>query len=254
MKSNKIINQLSTSIDKSLVTEILAEYTTIKKKQLIGDWTDCLVHCGKFAELTMAIVKMIYDKNVNVNRIQFEIFYKDFMNRPKATPEDEILLLAVPNAAKAMYTIRNKKKVAHIKTINPDFIDSTISSVICDWILAQFVLIKCESNPTEVAKFIDSLIERTIPLIEEFEDGSLLILKKDVSFKNQLLLTLYRLNRRATNKEITNKINVEYPQKLTTTLSNLEKDLLIHKNDHGVKITTLGIKAAENTIKMRLHF
>ena len=249
MKSNQIINQLLTSINKSLVTDLLDEYATVKKKQVIGEWDDCLVHCGKFAELTLAIVKIIYGEKIDKNTIYFDALYRELTTKPKCSADDDILLLAIPNAAKTIYTIRNKKKAAHIKAINPDFIDGTISSAICNWILSQFVLIKCKSNPKEVAKFIDSLIERTIPLIEEFEDDSLLVLNKNINFKDKLLLVLNYLNKRTTNDEIKHKINVKYPKKLTTALSNLENNLLIHKNSSGVQITKLGIQAAEEIIK-----
>ena len=249
MKTNTIVNQLSSSIDPSLVSELLDEYKTAKMKQLSGDWGDCLVHCGKFAELTMAIIKMNYDKKVDKNKIKFDVLYNDFIKRSKPSPEDEILLLAVPNAAKAMYTIRNKKKAAHFKEINPDFIDSSIASEICDWILSQFILIKCRSSPGETAKFVNSLVERTIPLIEEFEDGSLVILKKGVRFVDKLLLSLYSLNKRVANNEIKKVIKVEYPAQLQRALSNLEDNVLIHRNNNGVQITRLGIREAEEIIK-----
>ena len=249
MQANTIVNQLLSSIDPSLVNELLDEYKAVKMKQLSGDWGDCLVHCGKFAELTMAIVKMNYDKKVDKNKIQFDELYRDFIKRSKPSPEDEILLLAIPNAAKAMYTIRNKKKAAHFKEINPDFIDGAISSEICDWILSQFILIKCRSSPSETAKFVNSLIERTIPLIEEFEDGSLVILKIDVRFIDKLLLSLYRLNKRVANNEIKRVIKVKYPEQLRRALSDLEDNVLIHRNNSGVRITQLGTRKAEEIIK-----
>lgn len=247
MTSN-IINQL-TFIDAKIANDLLEEYRTVKKESLIGDWPNCLVHCGRFAELTLAFIKVIYDQTqININQIHFDALYNELTNKPKPNAEDEILLLAVPHAAKTIYTIRNKKKVAHIKAIDPDFLDGTVSSEICDWILSQFVMLKCNSNPTEASEFIHSLIDRRIPLIEEFEDGSLMVLKEGISFKDELLLALNKHNKRLTKDEIKKMIKVEYPQLLNTTISDLEKKKFVHVNESGVMITRLGIQEAEKII------
>lgn len=215
----------------------------------MGDWPNCLVHCGKFAELTLAFIKVMYDNmQIDINRIHFDTLYQELTTKPKPNAEDEILLLAVPHAAKTIYTIRNKKKVAHIKAIDPDFLDGTVSSEICDWILSQFVLLKCSSNPTEASEFIHSLIDRRIPLIEEFEDGSLLILNDKVTFRDELLLALNKVNKRVTKDEIKKLIKVEYQQKLNTTINDLEEKRFVHVNDNGVMITRLGIQEAEKAI------
>lgn len=247
MTSN-IINQLSL-IDKKIACDLLDEYRTVKKESLIGDWPNCLVHSGRFAELTLAFIKIIYDRTqININQIHFDTLYNELTNKPKPNPEDEILLLAVPHAAKTIYTIRNKKKVAHIKAIDPDFLDGTVSSEICDWILSQFVLLKCNSNPKEVSEFIHSLIDRRIPLIEEFEDGSLLVLNEKATFRGEFLLALNKVNKRVTKEEIKQLIKVEYQQKLNTTINDLEKKRFIHVNNDGIIITRLGIQEAEKII------
>lgn len=48
---------MSTSIDKSLIECLVHEYDLAKKKQIMEEWSDSLVHYGKFAELSMAIIK-----------------------------------------------------------------------------------------------------------------------------------------------------------------------------------------------------
>lgn len=246
--TSNILNQLS-SIDKKITNDLLEEYRIVIKETLIGDWPNCLVHCARFAELTLAFIKVIYDKTqIDINKIHFDTLYQELTTKSKPNAEDEILLLAVPNAAKTIYTIRNKKKVVHIKAINPDFLDGTVSSAICDWILSQFVLLKCNSNPDEVSKFIHSLIDRRIPLIEEFEDGSLMILKQSTTFKDELLLALNKHSKRLTKEEIKKIIKVEYPQILNTTINELEKKKFVHVNESGIMITRLGIQEAEKII------
>lgn len=246
--SSNIINQLL-SLDKTIVQELLEEYKIIKKESFTEDWVNCLVHCGRFAELTIALLTVIYNKqSINMNTIHFDALFQQLTAKQKPNAEDEILLLAVPYAAKTVYTIRNKKKVVHIKAINPDFLDGTVSVSICDWILSQIIMLKCNSNPKEVGDFIRSVIEKKIPLIEEFEDGSMLVLNPNIAFRNELLLVLYKVSKRLTKDELKKVIKIGYPQKLNTTLSVLEKKRLIHVNDDGIKISQNGIREAEKII------
>src|SRR5947209_2391054 len=138
MAKPKIITQLETVFDKNVLTKLLDEYREIKKEFLKEAWSSCISHCALFAELTVTALKILYDKNpINLNQIHFDNLYQDLTSKQKPNPEDEILLLAVPNAAKTVYTIRNKKKIAHVKFIDPDFLDAIVASSICDWILSQ---------------------------------------------------------------------------------------------------------------------
>jgi len=249
MTKPKIITQLETVFGNNMLTKLLDEYREIKKEFLKESWSSCISHCALFAELTVAALKILYDTNpIDLNQIHFDNLYKDLTSRQKPNPEDEILLLAVPNAAKTVYTIRSKKKIAHIKFIDPDFLDATLVSSICDWILSQFVLLKCQSSPQETSKFIHSLVERKIPLMEEFDDGSMLVLKHDIAFHYEILLILYKKNMRISKDHFTTIIEIEYRQKLNTAITFLKDKKLIHVNNEGIMITKLGIEKAERII------
>ena len=237
---------MSTSIDKSLIECLLHEYDLAKKKQIMEEWSDSLVHYGKFVELSMAIIKKIYDGNVDKNKIFFDKLYQDFTNRKKTTPEDDVFLLAIPNAAKAVYTIRNKENVAHAKEIDPYSIDCIVSSTISDWILSQFVRFHCRLDAKTTAEFIHAIMERNIPLIERFEDDSMMVLVKGIGFRDELLVLLYYKDERVAKDNL--PLVIPYRKLLTITLVNLTKNRLIHKNDHGIKITQLGKKEATRII------
>ena len=237
---------MSTSIDKSLIECLLHEYDLAKKKQIMEEWSDSLVHYGKFVELSMAIIKKIYDGNMDKNKIFFDKLYQDFKKREKTTPEDDVFLLAIPNAAKTVYTIRNKENVAHAKEIEPRSIDCIVSSTISDWILSQFVRFHCRLDAKTTAEFIHSIMERNVPLIERFEDDSMMVLVKGISFRDELLVLLYYKDERVAKDNL--PLVIPYRKLLTITLVNLTKNRLIHKNDHGIKITQLGKKEATRII------
>jgi hypothetical protein len=102
------------------------------------------------------------------------------------------------------------------------------------------------SDPNEAKELIDSFVKKKVPLVEEFEGQSIVILKKDVSLYNEILLTMYhfypqRLSNAFLNKQLKST-------NIYGTLQRLEGERLIHRNDDGSKLTQLGIEYVENDL------
>lgn len=247
----QISDGLSKSIDKTLIIELLKEYRLAKRSHYLQDWEKSILHASKFSEITLAILKNVIDKDViDINNIHFSLLCKSILGRKKESGEEEILMLAIPTTARSIYNIRNKKRVAHVKAINPDLIDSQYCISACDWILAELVMLYLKSGPKEVNTIIHSLIDKKVPFVEQFEDGSLIVLEEGLTFKEEFMVALYQLNARMSKKELT-RILKTYSQKIHVTAKNLEDEKLVHINDDGVMLTSKGIKFAENQILVR---
>lgn len=254
LDSTKIISQLEkVGISKNLTSEWLNEYKNLKNEHLKQKWQNCISNCGLFSEYTVAMLKELYEKSpININEIHFDSFYQDCIQKPKPNPEDEILLLVVPNAAKTIYTIRNKKKGAHVKTIDPDYIDSLIVSSLSDYILSQFVLLKCNGTQKEIRELIQNIVDKKVPLVEEFEDGTIIIHEK-LKNPDQVLLTLYVKGQRLSTDKLIEFLQIEYRQLANSSLQSLKTRNLIHGNDDGYTITKSGEKRIEKIIQKNLE-
>lgn len=133
-----------------------------------------ILHSGRFSEMVMAALKNIFDDTViDLNNINFDSLYNEMKNIPKSTAEEELLYLAIPRVSRSIYTIRNKKRVAHVKAFDPNLLDSLYVLNACDWILSSFLLLYHTSDEKEVSRIINSLVERRIPFIQDFEDGGI---------------------------------------------------------------------------------
>lgn len=248
MSRQIITHELSKVISEDLIIELLREYDTAKRAHFLQDWEKSILHAGKFSELSLAVVKNIVDKtNVNLDAIHFDKLFGEFMNRKKVTAEDDILLLSIPRAAASIYCIRNKKRVAHVKSIDPNLVDSAYCVSTCDWILSQLVMLYMDCNPEDLSSLIFSFTEKQVPFVEQFEDGSLVVLKDNLGFKEHLLIALYKLGRRVTRKELASTL-MTYPQLVNTTSNGLEQLKLIHLNSDGIKITQKGLRYVEEKI------
>ncbi len=238
---------VSKGIDKSIVDKLIEEYGTLKQEHLIGDNEKVVLHAAKFSDVAMALVKnKVTGSIVDINSIHFDSLYNEIVNYPKATPEQVILTSAIPRVAVSIQTLRNKKNVAHIKTIDPCFLDSYYCVSSCDWILSELAMLLFTSDPREAKELIDSFVKKKVPLVEEFEEQSIVILKKDMSLFDKTLLAMYhfypqRLSNAFLNKQV-KSTNVY------GTLQRLDEERLIHRNDEGSKLTQLGIEYVEDKL------
>jgi hypothetical protein len=248
VSTKKIYDNFSQVIDNKLLEEILKEYDLTKRFHFLEDWEKAILHASKFSELALAVVKNVVDKEViDINNIHFDPLYNDLTNKTKISGEDEILLLAIPRVTRSIYDIRNKKRVAHVKAIDPNFVDSQYCVTACDWILSEFVMLYVTSDPKEANSMIFSLIEKQVPFIEQFEDGSLIVLKEGLSFKEKFLVALYKLGRRVPKKELV-QILQTYDQLVNSTVNSLKKDNLVHINENGIVLTKKGLMFIESSL------
>jgi len=248
LSSQDLEKKLAKVVDNKLATELLKEYTLAKRYNFLGDWEKSILHAAKFAELSLATVKNIVDKKpINLNSIRFNNLFNELINKPKNTEMDELLLLIIPHVARTVYDIRNKKRVAHIKSIDPTSLDSQFCVAACNWILSQLICTLLKLDEEKINSLLRSLNEKQIPFVEQFEDGTIVILKDGLTFKEQLLIALYQIGQRIPKKELVSILKA-YNQIVHLSVKDLEKKKLVHINEKGVCLTKKGIKFVEDNL------
>lgn len=227
--------------------EILFEFKKSKSAYWLGDKIKGLLHAARFSEVCIACLKQLSDpsKKIDINKIQFEKFHMHLRNLSKASAKEEMLYLVIPEVLKAIYTIRNKKRVAHIKMTNADSIDFEFVITACNWVICQLIMIFVKISFEEAIALTNSVIERQMQFIEEFEDGAMMIIKQGLKFKEELLLVLYYFPRRMARQELNGILKPKNSSYISTYLNRLYKERLIHLNKEGAIINKNGIKEIE---------
>lgn len=164
---------------------------------------------------------------------------------PKPSAKEEMLYLVIPQVLKAIYTIRSKKRVAHIKMTNADSIDFEFVITSCNWVMSQLIIIYLNISLEDTIIFTNSIMERKIPIIEKLEDGAIMILKRGLKFKEELMLVLYQFPKRMTRQELNIILKPKKSSYISTYLIRLYKEKLIHLNKEGAIINKNGIKEIE---------
>jgi DNA-binding transcriptional ArsR family regulator len=132
--------------------------------------------------------------------------------------------------------------------VDPDFIDSVYCVTACDWMLSELAFLLLKVDEREVYGLINSVLNKKIPLVEEFEDGTIVVMKKDLTRADEILLALYhRYPQRISNSEL-EKILKLPPKTVYIYLQRLEGEKMIHRTEDGNKLTRLGIKYVEENL------
>ena len=238
---------LEREFGESITKELLTEYYDAKQSHWIDDPQKCLLHSARFCEVSIEAIKTIAfpKEKANLNNIQFGKIFDKLINLPKNTGKEEILFLVIPQILKGIFNLRNKKRVAHIKVSNADKLDAEIVMTNCNWVLSQFIILFDGKNTDETIAITNSLLEKKIPSIQEFEDGELMILKKRLDLKEQLILILYHFSTRIPTKELNKILKPKKSSYISTYSKILEKEKMVNKTKEGVILTKIGIKFIE---------
>ncbi len=245
-----IENELSRKIDQNIVKEILREFEEVQNDFNLEN-NGILTSSGRFADMVLASIQYWYDNTIiNLNTINFESLYTKIigLQRRKNDSEEDLLLLEIPNVAKAIYTIRNKKRGAHRKDFDPIMQDRIFIKYAVDWIMSSLLFIFHTKSEREIKGIIENIVQKKVPLIEYFEDGGVQILRK-LSFSQKLLVLLYVQNGIITIEKLRELSHPKYPSEFNTNFDNLQKDQpRIYVNKGSVKINKNGIKEVEEKI------
>jgi len=215
-----LIEELSVRFPKSLIEDLIDSYEEVLTEYKKGKWEETLWKCGKFAENVFRILEfLITDKEVkeikNMRKIQEKV------EKDLSLPES--IRILIPRITLSMiYTPRSKRGAVHIKEINPNYMDASLSTLACQWILAEFLRIYHTSEIEKITELINKLIQRKIPFIESYKGEK--FITKPLGCKNEILLILLDSQNGLTRREIGEIIGRYYSQStITVYLKELVK-------------------------------
>ncbi len=247
---NLIFSELKKTFPTSkIVDKIEQEYEEIKLSFIIEDISKIGLHSGRFCELISSLICNVELNQIdNLNKIDFNKNIDNLINSQKHKASEEITRLMIPRILRSIYTIRNKKKIAHIKDFNPQKIDMKFINTAVDWILSHILLIYCDVQNNEVINFLEAISYEDFKNVERFEDGEVLFVGKNITLSQKILFVLldkYNQGRIQRNEmfKILKPKNRSY---ISTYVNNLKQQKFVHENQNGLKLTKWGIEKARS--------
>ena len=244
-------NQLNRSYPQELVDALLDSYKDLVENFNRGKLRPSEVDGGRFCE---AIIRMLQCKTTgtytpigtSIGNLDTET--STLANLPK-TDFSESIRLHIPRTIRVIYDIRSKRDSVHLGKIDPNLMDATLVLNCCKWILAELFRMELQIPVSEAQKTIDYLIEKKIPIIQDF-DGFLVTLNPRLSARDRILVLLYyRGKEGATREDLSLWLPPKMKKQLTTNLTRLQHDKsFIHRVKNRVYITRAGEKFVEDHI------
>lgn len=228
----------------SLAEALLDAYKEIEKNYAVGKWKASELDSGHFVEAARRLVENALLGTYTPIGQQLPNFNDVVLKQYEQAAGYEPLRILIPRVLKAVYNIRNKRGVGHVGPVSPNEMDSTLILYSAKWVLAEFVRLASGSNPGDIQRAVDEIIERHIPVLWKAGKRTR-VLETGVRAEDQILILLYD---RSPQSEEDLRAAIEYKNvtKFRALLRSLHKKRLIEYEDGGdCTISPKGIVAAE---------
>ena len=244
---SRIFVILSSKFPEDYVKIIEDEYNELKNSYYSEDKVKVVIHAARFCEIISSLLCFKeFNHRENFNNINFNKNINRLENSQKSNENEEISRLVIPRVLRSIYTIRNKKKVAHIKKIDTARIDSKLINIAVDWVISQILIIYCNLSDENIIKFLEYVSLDNYRKVERFENGDIMFNDPKLTIIDKLLFVLADFyNRERISTDVLYMIIK--PKKrsyITTYLGRMKTKNLVHIDKNGIKLTKWGIEEA----------
>jgi hypothetical protein len=239
------------SLPKDLVKTLLEEFQNLHQQYFLGRWKPSQLDSGRFSEIIFRILEFKQKGSYTPigTQINRQKIYNLVFNDPKMP---DPLRFHILKLADLILDFRNKRNVAHPVQIDVNEMDSNFVVQSANWIISELIRIETRLSPAEAQNEIKRIIERKIPIIEEF-GGRLKCLDKSLTIKEQVLIFCYqKYPRPVPFNDLFNWSEYRNKSRMRTEISKLNRDKLIDFTKNRVTLTKLGVLWVEKNIHFEL--
>jgi len=239
----KLVSELSSKFPSELVEDLIGSYEKVLAEYRKAAWDETLWKAGKFVENVFRLLYFIIHSQV-LNQVPSMNDLKTELQKSPSTTFDDSVRILIPRIATAMiYDPRSKKGAVHVKPIDPDYLDATLSVSACDWVLAELLRIYHTKDPEEIQHIIQSILVRKVPFVEKHGGQSYVTVPLKNAGDEVLMLLLDNkdgMDRTSIGKSLENNYS---PGRVTQALDELMdkgKRYIILRPDNKYVITGPG--------------
>jgi hypothetical protein len=243
MTSEGMVNLLSASLDKKLSTELVNYFLDIKQEYKTKQLGKNSV--GKFVETVVQVLQYLdtgkYEKKPDVDG-----YLKNLESRK--TSLDDSLKLCCARVARAAYTMRNKRNIAHKADVKTNLNDLKFLFSTAQWMLTEIISQVIITDINSAAEMIDYIQMPVLPIVEDFGDKKTVYGNLNVSEETMVLL--HSCYPEFINLDFILK-SLERRSKSAAykSLSRLWKNKLISKEGSSYKLTQHGYIESEKILE-----
>lgn len=241
--------QLKAALATTLPTELACELVDSWVKLRLDTATQVLekATAGKFVETLVQVLQHLengtYDKRIDVDG-----YLRKLDSRSVAAFGDDLRICAA-RQARAMYTLRNKRNIAHKNDVDPNAYDQRVLHGQAQWVLTELVRFVTGGTMTAAGKLIDQVQMPVTALVEQI--GSRRLVLPKVSASTEILIVLHSVYPSGLSRSsIAKDLDRSAAKTVANELAKLWRSKHVEKIEAGeFKLTLKGFAEAESAIR-----
>jgi hypothetical protein len=173
-----------------IANHVCESYKEIEHHFALRRWKTAELDAGHFVEAVRRLLELQLTGTFTPFAAQISNFNDQALKYYEAQQGHESYRLLIPQAVKAIYSVRNKRGVGHIGEVSPNRMDSTYLLQTTKWILGEIVRLNSKSSLDETERLVTAIAERQIEGI--WKDGNIKrVLNTGLQTSEQVLILLY---------------------------------------------------------------
>jgi len=252
----QLTKELAQTIDPYLAHSVIDCYIEMQQRFLAGDWRPTELDGGRFCEaIARAFLQLdtgIVDSTNLPGKVCDRLRSKKSPHRLSEKDRNHLTRIIG-----VVYKFRSDRGAVHISTeYTANYADSTLVIHNSKWLLAEFLRLAWTADKTVVAETISQIVQLQHSLIHEL-DGHPLVLVKDISAREEILLLLYHaMTNQLSRDDIRSQASGQTPNNISVALTRLVKAKEVRAaGSNKIALTPLGQKKIMEKIlpKLEVH-
>lgn len=196
---------------------------------------------GKFVEAFVQCLQQMatgtHDTKPSVDE-----YLRNHVEKEITLPEG--LRVCAARIARSMYTLRNKRNIAHKNEVDPNTYDLAFVYQGAAWVMAELIRNASGLTMQQAGAFIE-LVQAPVGILVEEIDGTRLV-HADVSIRAEILILLHsRYPERISVSDMLASMKARSPGSVRNRLGEMTDDKLVHGSaKDGYRLTQAGYDAA----------
>jgi hypothetical protein len=184
MDRSALVSSLSAMVPEGLAVDLVDSFLQIR--QHLATRTTGHAAPGKFVESVVQALQCI-----SSGRYESAPKVDDYLRSVESTASnlDEGLRICVSRIARAMYTLRNKRNIAHKGLVDVNVYDLQFLHGAAQWILAELLRTAAGVSMQDAGRLIEQVQSPIHAIVEDFDSRRLVL--RDLNVRKEILVLLH---------------------------------------------------------------
>ena len=239
MTPAEISAALNKSLPESLSDELVEHFVSIRTDIRTGTVGGSAP--GKFVETVVQVLQFM-DSGSYETSPKVDQYLKNLESRPSTLSDD--LRITLARVSRAMYTLRNKRSIAHKNEIDPNLYDLKILYGSAQWVLSEFVRNSFGVDVAVAGKLVEFIQTPVDRIVEDFGDKRVALLSGTALEEFLILLLHYHPDPVRTSQVHKDMDRRKSPAVSTAIKKAYDGRLIEGSRKSGYVLTAWGFQAA----------